>query len=199
MGRVDVVQVVLAALVVGGLVTSLSAAVRVIRRGRRGRTRGGGAAVLDGALAASVAAVAVATLSPLSLLGTRLDQASEINLRPFEALRGAPEVFAVVNVLLLVPTILLLAGRWRRAGIVRLTLAGAAMSLAVECAQLVHPTRGTNVDDLALNTAGAFVAAVVGVTIRRLSGRARPSPTRDPARHGGRGGGSGVREAVRSR
>lgn len=170
MSRVVFGEVVLAALAVGSLVGAVSFLVRLVARGR-GRRPVLGAALLDGAIAASLAAVLVATLSPVELLGTRLDRPSEINLRPLEAMRGAPRIYAVINAVLLVPTILLLSLRWRRAGVVRLTLTGAALSLAIEIAQLVHPTRGSNVDDLALNTAGAFVAAVVGVLIRATSRR----------------------------
>jgi hypothetical protein len=169
---------------VGIAVALVSALVRLVRRGR-GRRPVLGAALLDGAIAASLAGVLVATLSPVELLGTRLDRPSEINLRPLEAMRGAPQFYAVINVVLLVPTILLLAQRWQRAGIVRLTLAGVALSLAIETLQLVHPTRGSNVDDLALNSAGALAAAIVGVllraTRRRASRRGRP-PEGDPPR-----------------
>lgn len=165
MARVQLTEVLTAALVVGVVVVLLSAAVRLVSRGR-GRRPVLGAALLDGAIAASLAGVLVATLSPIELLGTRLDRPSEVNLRPLEAMRGAPRFYAVINGVLLVPTILLLAQRWQRAGIVRLTLAGVALSLAIETLQLVHPTRGTNVDDLALNSAGALAAAIVGVLIR---------------------------------
>jgi VanZ family protein len=163
--RVELGEVVLAALVVGGGVAVLSLLVRLVRRGR-GRRPVLGAALLDGAIAASLAAVLVATLSPLELLGTRLDRPSEVNLRPLEAMRGAPDFYAHINVALLVPTILLLAQRWRRAGIVRLTLVGFLLSVGIEALQLVHPIRGTNVDDVALNTAGALAAAILGVAIR---------------------------------
>lgn len=171
MQRVELGEVLLAALVVGVGVAVLSLLVRLVRRGG-GRRPVLGAALLDGAIAASLAAVLVATLSPLELLGTRLDRPSEINLRPLEAMRGAPEFYAHINVALLVPTIVLLAQRWRRAGIVRLTVTGFLLSAGIEVLQLVHPVRGTNVDDVALNTAGALAAAVVGVAIRyvRLRG-----------------------------
>lgn len=180
MGRVVFGEVVLTALVVGVLVAATSAAVRQVR-GDRTRRPLLGPALLDGAIAASFAAVIVATLSPLDLLGTRLDERSEVNLTLFEAMRGAPPVYAVVNAVLLVPTVVLLAQRWRRAGIVRLTLAGVAVSLAIEVAQLIHPVRGSNVDDLVLNSAGAAVAAVVGVTIRATT-RRTTGPVRAAAR-----------------
>lgn len=179
--RVELGEVVLAALVVGVAVALLSSLVRLVRRGR-GRRPVLGAALLDGAIAASLAAVVVATLSPLELLGDRLDRSSEINLRPFEAMRGAPEFYAHINVALLVPTIVLVAQRWRRAGIVRLTLLGTLLSVGIEALQLVHPVRGTNVDDIALNTAGAFAAAVLGVAIRyaRRRGGRRDGPSAPP-------------------
>jgi hypothetical protein len=176
--RVVLGEVVVAALVVGAAVAVVSLVARMVRRGRGGRPVLG-AALLDGAIAASLAAVLVATLSPIELLGTRLDRPSEVNLRPLEALHGAPRFYAVINALLLVPTVLLVAQRWQRAGIVRLTLAGVALSVAIETLQLVHPARGTNVDDLALNSAGALAAAIVGVTIRaarrRTGGGAGPT------------------------
>jgi hypothetical protein len=181
--RVELGEVVVVALVVGVAAAVVSVLVRLVRRGR-GRRPVLGAALLDGAILASLAAVLVATLTPIELLGTRLDQPSEVNLRPLEALHGAPRFYTVINAVLLVPTILLLAQRWQRAGIVRLTLAGVALSLAIETLQLVHPTRGTNVDDLALNSAGALAAAVVGVTIRASRRRSggRDGPTRGQPR-----------------
>lgn len=188
MSRVVLGEVVLAALVVGLLVAAASGLLRLVTRGS-GRRAVFGSALLDGALAASVAAVLVATLSPIELLGSRLDTPSEVNLRPLEALRGAPEFYAVVNALLLVPTVLLLAQRWQRAGVIRLTLAGAVLSLAIELSQLVHPVRGTNVDDLALNTGGAAVAAVLGVLVRLLVRRSAGTRdrSRPPARSAARG------------
>lgn len=183
MSRVTIGEVLLAALVVGALAAAASWLLRLATRGP-GRRPVLGPAVLDGAIAASVAAVLVATLTPVELLGSRLDAPSEVNLRPLEALRGAPEVYAVINAVLLVPTVVLLAQRWQRAGVVRLTLAGAAMSVAIELAQLVHPLRGTNVDDLALNTGGAAVAAVVGVLIRAVARRRATGRDRAGSRPG---------------
>jgi hypothetical protein len=179
-GRVRISEVLLAALLAGLVTAGASLVIRLATRGR-GRQPVLGAALLDGAIVASLAGVLVATLTPIELLGTRLDRPSEVNLRPLEAMRGAPEFYAVINLLLLAPTIVLLAQRWRRAGIVRLTLAGAGLSLAIELTQLVHPARGSNVDDLALNSAGALGAAIVGVTIRAASryrdGRRPPTGT----------------------
>lgn len=167
MRSVEISEVFLAAAVAGVVALVLSALIRLAR----GQRRVLGPALLDGAIVASLAGVVVATLSPLGLLGSRLDHPSEVNLRPLEAMRGAPRYFAVINAVLLVPTIVLLAQRWRRAGIVRLSLAGVALSLFIEGAQLIHPERGTNVDDVLLNSAGAAVAAVIGVRIRRTGWR----------------------------
>ncbi|MEX1178465.1 MAG: VanZ family protein [Nitriliruptor sp.] len=172
MQSATIVEVVGFALVAGLAVAALSALVRAVRRGQHPVL---GPAVLDGAIVASLVAVAIATLSPIGELGTRLDEASEINLRPLERMDGAPEIYAFINLLLLVPTIVLLAQRWRRAGMVRLAATGIAVSLGIELLQLVHPSRGTNVDDLLLNSAGAAVAAVLGVAVRRLAG---PRPVR---------------------
>lgn len=177
MRSVEISEVLLAAGLAGVVALVLSALIR-LARGERGVL---GPAVLDGAIVASLAGVVVATLSPLGLLGSRLDHPSEVNLRPLEAMRGAPRYFALINAVLLVPTIVLSAQRWLRAGIVRLLLAGVALSLLIEAAQLVHPQRGTNVDDVLLNSAGAAVAATIGVIIRRArrrDGRASAVPDR---------------------
>jgi hypothetical protein len=182
---VSLAEVVVAASAAALVTLLVSALVRAVAS--RGRHAVLGPAVLDAALVASVAAVVAATLSPIGELGAGLDHPSEVNLRPLELLRGAPEFYARVNLLLLTPTVVLLAQRWRRAGVVRLTLAGAGLSAAIEVLQLVHPERGTNVDDLLLNTAGAAGAAVVGVVIRRLAVRRR-SIGQGPPR-GGSGGG----------
>ena len=166
-----------AALLVGVAVTVVSGLARIVSR----RDTRFGAALLDGALAASVAGVVVATLSPLDLLLVDTGQPPEINLQPLDRLDGAPQRFAIINLLLLVPTVLLVAQRWRRAGIVRLTLLALLVSVGIELVQLLHPMRGTNVDDVALNTAGAAGAAIVGVVIRRLRG------AHVPRRRGGNG------------
>ncbi len=174
MRSVDVAEVAIAAIAVGLVVVVFSVLARAVAR--RGRPLVA-PALLDGALAASLVTVGLATLSPLDQVGTEVGGRAEINLRPFELMAGAPAVFAVINLLLLVPTIVLLAQRWRRAGIVRLTVAGMALSVAIELVQLTHPARGTNVDDVLLNSAGALGAAVVGVAIRRVRTprrRARP-------------------------
>lgn len=156
-----------AALVVGVAVTVVSGLGRaVIGRGRSGF----GAALLDGALAASAVGVVVATMSPLEQLFASGAGPPAINLEPFDRLDGAPPRFAVINLLLLAPTVFLVAQRWRRIGIVRLTLLALALSVSIEVVQLWHPQRGTNIDDVALNTAGASVAAVLGVLVRRLRG-----------------------------
>lgn len=177
MRRIEVGEVLVAAVVAGVVVVVISALIR-LGRGDRPVL---GPALLDGAIVASLAGVVVATLSPLELLGTRLDDPSEVNLRPLDAMRGAPRYFAVINAVLLVPTIVLLAQRWRRAGVVRLLLAGVALSVVVEGAQLIHPQRGTNVDDVLLNSAGAAVAAVIGLLVRRM-GRRDPGARAVPDR-----------------
>jgi VanZ family protein len=163
--KVPVGEVVQVALVAALITLLASAAWRAVAG--RGRRPVLAPAVLDAALVASLAAVFVATLSPLEQFGTGLGARPEVNLRPLEAMDGAPEWYARINAVLLVPTVLLLAQRWRRAGIVRLTLFGVALSVTIELLQLAHPERGTNVDDVLLNSAGAAAAAVVGVLIRR--------------------------------
>ncbi|MTV25373.1 VanZ family protein [Nitriliruptoraceae bacterium ZYF776] len=174
---VVVAQALAAALVVGLAVTVGSGLVRAAT----GTRRTFGAAALDGALIGSLAGVAVATLYPLDRFG-ELTSRPEIQLVPLERLDGAPIEFAVINVLLLVPTVLLLAQRWRSVGVVRLTLLAGLLSCLIEGAQLFHPERGTNVDDLILNTVGAAGAAIVGVTVRWARGRSlrRATPPRSP-------------------
>jgi VanZ family protein len=172
--RVPVGEVVQVALV-AALLTLLASALWRVVAGRGSRPIVG-PAVLDAALVASLAAVFAATLSPLEQFGTGLGTRPEVNLRPLEAMHGAPEWYARINAVLLVPTVLLLAQRWRRAGIVRLALFGVALSATIEVLQLAHPERGTNVDDLLLNSAGAAAAAVAGVLIRRSRAPRRGGP-----------------------
>lgn len=188
MRNVLIAEVVVTAAVVAVVTAAVSALWRTVAG--RGRRRVLAPAVLDGALLASLAAVLAATLSPLEQLGAGLGSRPEVNLRPLEAMRGAPDWYAQVNTVLLVPTIVLLAQRWRRAGLVRLTLAGVALSASIELLQLLHPERGTNVDDLLLNSAGAAVAAVAGVIVRRVT--APPPPRHAAARIGERGARSKV-------
>lgn len=172
---------IFAVAMVAGVVTALvSGVVRAISP--RGRDSVLGAALLDGALLASAVGVVLATMSPIEQLWAPSATSPEINLVPLDRLDGAPPRFAVINTLLLVPTVVLLAQRWRRAGIVRLTLAALLVSLTIETVQLFHPMRGTNIDDLALNTVGAFGGAIVGVMLRSLGRvrRRRRGPARAP-------------------
>jgi VanZ family protein len=174
--RVPVGEVVQVALV-AAVITLLASALWRAGAGRGRRRPVLAPAVLDAALVASLAAVLAATLSPIEQFGTGLGARPEVNLRPLEAMHGAPEWYARINAVLLVPTVLLLAQRWRRAGIVRLTLFGVALSATIELLQLAHPERGTNVDDVLLNSAGAAAAAVVGVLLRRTTApRTRAGP-----------------------
>jgi hypothetical protein len=169
-------------LVVGAVAAVLSGLTRSIVS--RGRDVPLGPALLDGALVGAVAVVVVGTMSPLGQFGDASVVGERINLVPFRRLYGAPPAYAVINLVLLVPLVLLLAHRWRRAGVVRLTAFGVATSLAIELAQLFHPARGTDVDDLILNSIGAAVAAVIGVVTRivadrrrwRTASAARPGP-----------------------
>jgi hypothetical protein len=175
-------EVLAFALVAGGATTVLSGLVRAAAS--RGRSPDLGQALLDGALIASIVGVLVATMWPLGLLGVDTGAPPEINLQPFDRLDGAPPMFAVINLLLLVPTILLLAQRWQRAGVIRLAVVGVTMSVTIELVQLAHPLRGTNVDDVALNSLGAVVAAIVGVSLRALvrAKHRRTARARQPAR-----------------
>ena len=158
-------------LVVGAVVAVLSGLIRSVVS--RGRDVPLGSALLDGALVAAVAVIVVGTMSPLGQFGDATVVGDRVNLVPFRRLQGAPREYAVINLVLLVPLVLLLAHRWRRAGVVRLAAFGVLVSLTIELAQLFHPARGTDVDDLILNSIGAAVAAVLGVTTRIVGDRHR--------------------------
>ncbi|MFA9443831.1 VanZ family protein [Egicoccus sp. AB-alg6-2] len=180
-GPIDVVAAAAAAVPVGLLVGL------VVWRRRRAAHRATRDAWIDGALVGWLVAVGVATLSPLGEFG-QLTPAPEVVLDPFARLPGAPAEYAVVNLLLLAPVGLLLVLRGLRANLLRAVLFGAVTSLTVEVLQLFHPGRGTNVDDLILNTVGVVLGAVLGLLLRPL----RPS-----LRH--RSGGRPRRERVDGR
>lgn len=163
-GPINVVAAALAAVPVGLLVGLL------VWRRRQAAHQTTRDAWIDGGIAGWLTAVAVATLSPLAAFGQR-DPSPEVVLRPFERLVGAPEEYAVVNLLLLLPLGLLLVLRGDRPRILRAVLVGATISLTIEILQLFHPERGTNIDDLILNTVGVVAGAVAGLLLRPL----RPS------------------------
>ncbi|MFA9431499.1 VanZ family protein [Egicoccus sp. AB-alg2] len=166
-GPIDVVAAASAALPVGVLVGVL------VWRRRRAAHRATSDAWIDGAIVGWLVAVAVATLTPLDAfleVGGRPD----VVLTPFERLHGAPVAYAVVNTLLLAPLGFLFVLRGRRPRYLAAVAGGASVSLIIEVLQLLHPERGTNVDDLILNTAGVVVGGLLGAMARPL----RPSRRR---------------------
>jgi glycopeptide antibiotics resistance protein len=184
-GAVDPVAVVVVAVPVGIVVAVLS----WWWRGRAGVLRAD--AWIDGALAGTLIGVLLATFTPLSEFGTTGRRT--VQLVPLERLDGAPVEFAVINLLLLAPVAALLVLRGARARFVPVVVACIALSLTIETLQLFHPSRGTNVDDVLLNSVGAIAGAVLGGVgrlvrpttcehraARRRRGRhavSRPSPT----------------------
>jgi hypothetical protein len=184
-GLVDPVAVALVAVPLG----LLAGVVSWLVRRRRGAATAD--AWIDGALVGALVGVLLATLTPLSELGETAPSRGAIQLVPLERLDGAPVEFAIINLLLLAPVAFLLVLRGRRAWLVPAVLACVALSVAIEGLQLFHPSRGTNVDDVLLNSAGALAGGVLGGLARLV----RPSTRR----WGRRGGGAGHGDPDRTR
>jgi hypothetical protein len=159
-GAVDPVAVLVVAVPVGIVVGVLS----WWWRDRTGRS--GGDAWVDGALAAALIGVLLATFTPLSAFGATGGTDPTVQLTPLERLDGAPVEFAVINLLLLAPVAFLLVLRGPRARFVWVVLACIGLSVGIETLQLLHPMRGTNVDDVLLNSLGALAGAVLGGVVR---------------------------------
>jgi hypothetical protein len=177
-GAVDPLAVVLVAVPAGVLAWFVSWTWR--RRGGRSRAD----AWIDGALVGTGLGVLLATFTPLSAFGTTGGRAPVVQLTPLERLDGAPVEFAVINLLLLAPVAFLLVLRGRRAHLVPVVLACVGLSALIETLQLLHPMRGTNVDDVLLNSVGAVGGAVLGGLARLV----RPSSRRAGAERRQRGG-----------
>jgi hypothetical protein len=177
-GAVDPVAVAVIALPIGLLVGALS----WWWRGRAGVLRAD--AWIDGALAGTLVGVLLATFTPLSEFGETGTYPPAVQLVPLERLDGAPVEFAVINLLLLAPVALLLVLRGTRARFVQVVVVCVALSVVIETLQLLHPSRGTNVDDVLLNSVGALAGASLGGVGRLL----RPTTRRHRAarRRGGR-------------
>jgi hypothetical protein len=177
-GAVDPGAVAMVALP-GGLLTWL---VSWWWRDRTGHLRAD--AWVDGALVASLIGVLLATFTPLSEFGNTGGVRPAVQLTPLDRLDGAPVEFAVINLVLLLPVAFLLVLRGRRASLAVVVLACIGLSVVIETLQLFHPRRGTNVDDLLLNSVGVFVGAGLGGVARLV----RPATRRHRAdrRHGGR-------------
>jgi glycopeptide antibiotics resistance protein len=155
-GAVDPAAVAFVALPLGLLV----AIVSTWWRRRTGRATADG--WIDGALTAALVGVLLATFTPLSAFGETDGRTPSVLLTPFERLDGAPVEFAVINLLLLAPVAFLLVLRGRRALFLPTVLACIALSVAIETLQLLHPLRGTNIDDVLLNSVGAITGAALG-------------------------------------
>jgi hypothetical protein len=180
-GAVDPVAVALIAVPIG-IVTGI---LSWWWRGRAGVLRAD--AWIDGALAGSLVGVLLATFTPLSEFGTAGRRV--VQLVPLERLDGAPVEFAVINLLLLAPVALLLVLRGSRARFVQVVVACVALSVVIETLQLFHPSRGTNVDDVLLNSVGALAGATLGgigrllrPTTRRHRAARRPRGRREVSR-----------------
>jgi hypothetical protein len=165
-GPIDLLALAGAALPVGVLVGVL------VWRGRRRRPSARRDAWVDGAIAGWLAAVMIATLSPLTGFGA-LGAEPDVVLVPFRRLPGAPVAYAVINLLLLAPLGLLLTLRGARPALPTAIGFGVVTSFGIEVLQLFHAERGTNVDDLILNTAGVVVGALLGAVLRPVRAGAR--------------------------
>jgi hypothetical protein len=188
-GAVDPVAVAVIAVPIGLLVGFLS----WWWRGRAGVLRAD--AWIDGALAGTLVGVLLATFTPLSEFGELSTAPRAVQLIPLERLDGAPVEFAVINLLLLAPAACLLVLRGTRARFAPVVAACVALSVVIETLQLFHPSRGTNVDDVLLNSLGALAGATLGGVGRLL----RPTTRHHRAarRRRGRGGRGGRGEVSR--
>jgi glycopeptide antibiotics resistance protein len=191
-GAVDPLAVAVIALPLGLVAALLSWSVRR----RRGRSVAD--AWIDGGLVASLVGVLLATFTPLSEFGETSTHPRAIQLVPLERLDGAPVEFAVINLLLLAPVAFLLVLRGRRAGFLPAVFACVGLSILIELLQLFHPSRGTNVDDVLLNSLGALGGATLGGLARWVRPTTRAH--RADRRRRGRGGrGTGDRDGRVSR
>jgi hypothetical protein len=166
-GAVDLGAVVLVALPIGVVAWLVS----WWWRERTGRTRAD--AWIDGALVAAFVGVLLATFTPLSEFGNTGGVRPTVQLTPLDRLDGAPVEFAVINLLLLAPVAFLLVLRGRRAYLVPVVAACIGLSVVIEVLQLLHPMRGTNVDDVLLNGLGAGAGAALGGVARLVRPTAR--------------------------
>jgi hypothetical protein len=179
-GAVDPLAVVLVAIPLGVAAAALS----WWWRRRTGRLRAD--AWIDGALVTALVGVVLATFTPLSAFGDTAGRTPSVLLTPLERLDGAPVEFAVINLLLLAPVAFLLVLRGRRARFLPVILTCVGLSIAIETLQLLHPLRGTNIDDVLLNSVGAVAGAVLGGLARLV----RPTTRRHRAQQRELRGGS---------
>lgn len=127
-------------------------------------------ALLAGAVVGSGVAYVLATLSPLSVLGEiprTVDGALTLNLNlvPVIDMLSTPLRLLLINLALLAPLGFFLRLRWPRVGILGVTLISLVLAVGVEAAQLFHPMRGSNVDDVLLNVLGAVAGGLIASTV----------------------------------
>lgn len=179
------------ALFLGGLLAVLAfVPVAAYRYRRAGRLRPVDVLVL---LAVAVYAVALwsYTLVPLPeaqdfrCMPTQLQPfgfIDDIRTDPRPLLRNHALLQVVFNVVLFAPLGFFLRVLWRR-GVIFATLAGLAISLAIEFTQLTGvwgmfhcAYRVFDVDDLILNTAGALLGSLIALPVQRMLLSRRPTP-----------------------
>ena len=166
--------------VMAALATSLVAAVPFAATRRTqddGRPRWW-SALLAGAVIGSGMAYMLATLSPLSLLGdVPLPGSGEfpqnLNVVPVIDMLSTRPQLLLINLALLAPFGFLLQLRWPALGIRGVSLVSLVFAFVIETAQLFHPMRGTNVDDVLLNVLGAVAAGGLAMSIKQLGRSSR--------------------------
>jgi glycopeptide antibiotics resistance protein len=79
----------------------------------------------------------------------------------------------LINLALLAPFGFLLQLRWPALGIHGVSLVSLVFAFVIETAQLSHPMRGTNVDDVLLNVLGAVAAGGLAMSIKQLGRSSR--------------------------
>ncbi|MDR0905895.1 MAG: VanZ family protein [Oscillospiraceae bacterium] len=119
------------------------------------------------------------TVNYVRLFGFDFQLAERYNLVPFAGLAtvtaAGNTAYAVRNILgnivLFVPLGVLLPLLWRRFTPVKTVIVGAALSLAIEVTQF-FTGRGTDIDDLILNTLGTLCGCCVYLILRKtIAGR----------------------------
>lgn len=156
------------------LVASLVAALLFASVGaqRHGRPRRWQQACLGGGVVGAGVAYAMATLSPFSLLGAGVlpgdpEFPQNVNLVPVTDMFATRADLLVVNLALLAPFGFLMRLRWPSLGLGAIALTSITFALLIEVAQLFHPLRGTNIDDVTLNAVGSVIGAGAVAIVQR--------------------------------
>ncbi|WP_386081715.1 VanZ family protein [Terrilactibacillus laevilacticus] len=110
------------------------------------------------------------TILPHSELGIGVSKGF-INLNPFLIFNQGLTYSSLVvndfgNILLFVPFGFFLSIRFPQLKLSRVVLFGCLLSITIECIQLFMANRCTDIDDVILNTLGAFVGYLVWVGVR---------------------------------